>query len=441
MPTATACVAVAFSGGRDSTALLHATLVQARALSLQVVALHVHHGLVAGADAWLADVQRRCARWVRLGYPLQLSHCRLEGSPGPGDSVEAWARRERYAALTRMAREAGATLVLLAHHRRDQAETFVLQALRGGGAAGLAAMPDAIVRDGLTWARPWLGQPREAVEAYVRRHRLGFIDDDSNDDPRFARNRLRMEAWPALAAAFPGAEDSLAAAARRAQEEAECLGELASLDLAHCREGGALSIAAWSLLSCPRRANALRAWLRECMGRGAPETLVERLAVELPGSAAPARWHAPGGELRRYRRLLRWNSDAPAEAPPAPVAGALHVDQPGCYALPAWGGLLHVERADEGGVALECLASLELRPRQGAEQFQRAPRAMPRSLKKQYQAAGVAAWQRNGPLLYCEGQLVFVPGLGVDARARAEKGVPQVTFRWEQDGSNSSGKP
>ena len=129
-------IAVAASGGRDSTALLHLTARQAEGGDLEVWALHVHHGLMPQADAWLNQLQAQCARWARRGYPVRFKAHRLAGVPAKGDSVEAWARRERYAALTRMAQEEGIDTVLLAHHRRDQAETVLLQALRGAGAAG-----------------------------------------------------------------------------------------------------------------------------------------------------------------------------------------------------------------------------------------------------------------------------------------------------------------
>lgn len=95
-----------------------------------------------------------------------------------------------------MALDEGATVVLLAHHERDQAETLLLQALRGAGVAGLAGMPQSIERHGITWVRPWLRQPRSAIEAYVRLHRLRHVDDDSNEHPRYARNRLRLEVCP-----------------------------------------------------------------------------------------------------------------------------------------------------------------------------------------------------------------------------------------------------
>jgi tRNA(Ile)-lysidine synthase len=284
-------VAVAASGGRDSTALLHATARAAAALGLRVHALHVHHGLNPAADRWAAHVRRQGRRW---GLAVHVH--RLAGAPAAGDSVEAWARRERYAALAAMARSAGCSVVLLAHHRRDQAETVLLQLLRGAGARGLAAMPAATERDGIHWLRPWRDQPREAIEAYVRRHRLAFVDDDSNADPRFARNRLRLQLWPALEQAFPGAEPALATAARRAAEEAQALHELAALDAASVREGDTLLKAAWLALSPARRLLQLREAVAGWTGQGVPDTLVRRLAAELPRCPS-GRWPAPGGWL------------------------------------------------------------------------------------------------------------------------------------------------
>ncbi|MEW5835470.1 MAG: tRNA lysidine(34) synthetase TilS [Pseudomonadota bacterium] len=426
------CVAVAVSGGRDSMALLHATLRAAAQVGIRVAALHVHHGLQPQAEQWLGELQRRCKRWARDGAALSFHWRRLQGRPAASESVEAWARRERYAALGEMACEAQASLVLLAHHRRDQAETFLLQALRGGGAAGLAAMPRSVAREGIAWARPWLDMPREAVEAYVRRYRLWHIDDASNDDPRFARNRLRLQVWPSLLQAFAEAEGSLASAARRAQQEAACLEELACMDLATACDGDSLDIERWAALSPARRANALRAWLRARAGRGASETLLRRLLDEVPAGRSPARWPADEGELRRYRGVLSWSAArAPSMRPDVPATRTIRILGPGRFLLPAWGGVLHVEPVHQGGVALDRLADARLVPRRGGEQFQHGRHGVARVLKKQYQAAGVAAWRRTGPLLYCGEQLVFVPGLGVDGRALAPSGVPQVGLRWE----------
>jgi tRNA(Ile)-lysidine synthase len=308
-------VAVAYSGGRDSLALLHATCRAAQALGLRVVAFHVHHGLLADADGWLRRAQQLCARWRRRGWPVALIWRRLDGQPAPGDSIEAWARSGRHAALAAMAKEAGATLLLLAHHRRDQAETFVLQALRGGAPAGLSAMPRTIDRDGLTWARPWLDQPRAAIDAYVAEHRLRPVEDPSNADARMARNRLRLLVWPALEQAFPHAETSLAAAAARAQEARAALDELAALDLAPLVDAaGGLAVAGWRVLSAARQANALRAWWTAQTGHSAPMNLVTRLLREVPARGV-GRWPAGGGwqcVLRRGRLAVQ--SPVPAGA-------------------------------------------------------------------------------------------------------------------------------
>lgn len=297
---------MAVSGGRDSTALLHLTLRLANATGLRVHALHVHHGLQAQADDWARQVRRQCQRW---GVPCTVR--RLEGAPAPAESVEAWARRGRYAALAGMAREAGSDTVLLAHHRRDQAETVLLQLMRGAGARGLAAMPAQAWRDGIHWLRPWLNQPRERIQAYVRRHRLRHVDDPSNDDPRWARNRLRQEAWTSLAEAFPAAEAALATAARRSADEARALAELAGMDASTVLDaGGALLKSAWLALSPARQTLVLRHVLEAWTGQGATETLVRRLVEELPRCPSGA-WPAPGGLLTLRGGRLRYAVQRP----------------------------------------------------------------------------------------------------------------------------------
>jgi len=446
----TPAVAVAASGGRDSTALLHCTARAAAAQGVQVHALHVHHGLMPEADDWQARLQAQVRRWSRAGLPIHWHVKALSGRPPAGASVEAWARRERYAALAEMARAAGCDTVLLAHHRRDQAETVLLQLLRGGGPAGLAAMPTEARRQGLHWLRPWLDQPRERIEAYLRRHRLRWVDDGSNADPQWARSRLRQAVWPALSGAFPDAELALAASARRAAEAATCLQELATLDGragAVCEADGALDLPVWSELTPARRANLLRHWVAGQTGQGCPETLLLRLLAQLP-RARTGRWPAPGGELRRYRDRLcfvpaeRAGAAAPRAArdivdpclnrSPMPDGTApLDLRQPGRHRLPGGQGELAVSVVDRGGVAAERLQGLRLAPRAGGERFQRAPGTPARSLKKQFQLAGVPPWARERPLVFtADGALLYVAGLGLDARQLAPAGVPQRALQW-----------
>lgn len=421
-------IAVAYSGGRDSTALLHATLAAAAGQEVEVVALHVHHGLSPNADAWLAHCEARCRRWARVGRPIEFVCHRVIDHPGKGESVEAWARQARYRALRAMALAHDASLVLLAHHQRDQAETLLLQALRGGGVAGLSGMPRSIVRDGVTWQRPWLDKSRAEIDAYVRRHRLKHIEDDSNADVRFARNRLRLQVWPALSAAFEHAEASLAMSACWAQQADALLDEVATLDCAEIVDDGGLRVDALLAMSPARRSNALRVWIKRSHGAAAPASLIVRLLDELPVQRS-ARWPLSDAELRLHRGVLRHRTTA---APLSSSAREAHLDirRAGAYPLPGWAGTLRAERVREGGVPLAWLAQLELRTRSGGERFQAGAGRPPRSLKKQFQEAGVPMWDRDGPLVYSGGQLVFVPGLGVDARVIGLPGQPLVVLRW-----------
>ncbi|CAM3719110.1 tRNA lysidine(34) synthetase TilS [Roseateles saccharophilus] len=410
------CVAVAFSGGLDSTALLHAT-VRAAAGGQRVIALHVHHGLQSQADDWALHCER-VARELGAGFAC----ARLDGVPARGDSVEAWAREGRHLALRDMAVAAGADLLLLAHHRRDQAETFLLQALRGAGVAGLAGMPRMQWRDGVCWARPWLDRPRDLIRAYAEHQGLGWIEDPSNADARYARNRLRQTLWPA----FPAAESGLAQAARWAQQAVALATEVAAEDLARLVTRERLDLAALGRLSPARASNALRAWLSG--HTAAPASLVERLLSEWRRGATLS-WPAPGGALHAYRDGLFW--EAAGGGSPAP--SVLDLSRPGRYDQPGWRGAWIVEAASPG-IAVRRLQRLTQRARAGGEQFQRAPAAVPRSLKKACQEAGLPPWRRGGPLLFDdEAGLLAVAGLGMDARAFAEKDEPQLALRWQED--------
>lgn len=428
-------IAVATSGGRDSTALLHATARAARGTGLQVVALHVHHGLNPAADEWLAHLEGQCRRWSRAGLPVALRATRLQGAPAAGESIEAWARRERYRALSSMAREARAGIILLAHHRRDQAETVLLQALRGAGPAGLSAMPRATIRDGIHWCRPWLQHPAEAIAAYVKRHRLSHVEDDSNLDRRFDRNRLRHDVWPALLAGFPRAESAFLHLAEQAQWARQLIDEVAQSDVAAAlaTADGGLDAGVLLALTPARRVAALRHWLAESGVTHGLDGIAGRVAREMNGVSA-AQWPVDAvREARLYRGRLtlveRHAVAAGAGMPreePVPVTAGRHE-------LPAWGGVLEITPVSRGGVSLGLLEAACLRARRPGDRFQFAPRSAARSLKKQYQDRAVAAWERSGPIVAAGERIVFVPGLGIDARAWATPDEPQFGIHWLPD--------
>lgn len=247
-------VAVACSGGADSLALLQTA---AERWPDAVVALHVHHGLQAAADAFEAHVRGAASRWE---LPVRVAH--VSARPAPGESPEDAARRARYRALAGLA-PTGA-VVLLGHHAADQSETVLLALSRGAGLPGLAAMPVGFERHGVRFARPWLGLDPAVTRAALREAGESWIDDPSNADPRFTRNRLRQHVLPGWREAFPGADAALARTAAHAAQAQRLLDALAREDLA--RTGAPPAIAALQTLDRDRQANALRHWLRTVHG-------------------------------------------------------------------------------------------------------------------------------------------------------------------------------
>jgi tRNA(Ile)-lysidine synthase len=239
---------VGFSGGLDSTVLLHAASRLARDAELALSALHVHHGLSMHADAWRVSCENCCAG---LGVPLTV--LRINVPQGTGEGLEAAARRERHRALS----DYPANWIVLAHHADDQAETLLHNLLRGAGVRGAAAMPEARGRI----LRPLLALGRGELLQYADTHRLTWIEDESNADSRFTRNFLRHEIFPVLATRFPRASKQLAAAAVRFNEADSLLEDLAILDLGDAPPTFPLPIGLIRGLSARRAVNLLRAML------------------------------------------------------------------------------------------------------------------------------------------------------------------------------------
>lgn len=245
-------LAVAYSGGADSTALLHASQA---CWPGQVVALHVHHGLQAAADDFAQHCQQVCDA---LQVPLHTT--RVNARHAAGDSPEDAARQARYAALAELATQAGAHGVLLAQHADDQVETLLLALSRGAGLPGLAAMPPDFERHGLRFHRPWLGVAAADIRRWLQARSLPFVEDPSNTNTAFTRNKIRLQLLPVLATAFPQFRETFARSARHAAQAQELLTALAELDLAHTGEPPAIQ--ALQALSDHRQANVLRHWLK-----------------------------------------------------------------------------------------------------------------------------------------------------------------------------------
>lgn len=406
-------VCVALSGGADSVALLHALAeLRASVPQLELSALHVHHGLSANADVWADFCAARCRD---LAIPMALAQVAVDRSSREG--IEGAARRARYAAFARVDTD----WLALAQHRDDQAETLLLNLLRGSGVGGLAAMPEErpLAGGGASLVRPFLSVSRTVIVDWLQGRGLSWIEDESNEDVRLRRNFLRQEVLPLMARSFPEPGSGLARAAAHLGETQLLAAEIAQEDAQAAVVDGALCLAALARLSLARRANLMRHWLQ---ARGARMPDARHLAEILRQLATSAADRAPafrvdGLHLQASRGRLHCIPAAAAEE-------SLRVwrDEP---ALDWPGGQVRFAATTGRGLSQQALAGtrLELRVRRGGEVLQPDPRRPRRSLKKLLQEAGLPLWQRATlPLLWSDDRLVWVAGIGCDAAVQAAPG-------------------
>ena len=400
------CV-VAYSGGLDSHVLLHLCVVS----GLSVRAVHIHHGLQAEADRWDAHCREVCAQ---LGVAYTCIH--VDVDIGRGISPEDAARKARYGALDKELQRDD--VLLTAHHQRDQAETFMLQLMRGAGAAGLAAMPVAKNRGQAYHLRPLLATSREQLRHYAKTHHLVWVDDPSNADTRYDRNYIRKEVLPKLRHNWPNADQAISQSALLQQESLEIVEAMAAVDLAAVSgpQTNSLLISRLRQLPLARQYNVLRYWIN-LAGYDRPKRniLQEIVASVLPAAedASPLVFWG-NTEIRRFHDTLY-------------VLPALTYHE--THHVYAWDGeqpllidALRLELSLEQtlGMGLQQAAigrGMAVRFRQGGEQIRPRGRQHTYSLKKLMQQAGIPPWQRNRiPLIYIEHQLACVCGFWVADR-------------------------
>ncbi len=302
-------LAVALSGGADSTALLVAC---AERWPGQVRGWHVHHGLQAAAD----EFERHCARLcAALNVPLQVR--RVDARAAPGQSPEDAARRHRYAAFDDLALASGTSgaikTVVIAQHADDQAETILLALSRGAGLPGLAAMPARWRRGEMAYARPLLTVSGAAIRTWLRARGQTWVEDPTNADLRHPRNLIRAELLPALQAAFPAFRSTYARSAAHAAEAQRLLEEVAAQDLAAV--GTPPRLNALQALSAPRRGNLLRHWLASAHGQVPSAAQLAELQSQV--MAARTRGHGMqlkvgSGYVLRQGDALQWVADRPS---------------------------------------------------------------------------------------------------------------------------------
>lgn len=420
---------IAYSGGLDSHVLLHGMASMRDELNnREIIAVHVNHGLSPSAQRWSVHCANQCER---LG--ISLKQFDIDARAEVGESPEAAARDGRYAIIASMVGEGDC--LLTAHHQDDQAETLLIQLLRGAGPRGLAAMPKCVTFAEGWHARPLLDYSRDELLEYAQQAQLSWIDDDSNSDTRFERNFLRHEIIPTLKSRFPGMATTLSRSAGLCAEAAELLVSAAAKDLEQVQLGEqSLSVSGLQALGEVRARNLLHQW---CRDRKLPTPSAAQLQCiweEVLGAGEDSEpmvsW--AGAEARRYRDALFINTplathDATLRLP---WDGLQRVSFPGL-------GELQAEPTMGQGLSTEVFQgrTVEIRFRQGGEKLQPAGRAGHHALKKLFQEAGVPPWLRDGiPLIYADEQLLAVAGYWLSQEAVAGEGEQGIDLHWSVQG-------
>lgn len=390
---------IAYSGGLDSHVLLHKMAsLRSQHPEISLRAIHVHHGLQQNADQWAAHCEAVCRS---LDLPFLVKKVRI--SRERGESIEALARCERYRVIAECLFEDES--LLTAHTRDDQAETLLLQLLRGAGPKGMAAMPMRKPFAHSVLLRPLLNTMRKTLQAYAEEHRLQWVEDDSNQDLAFDRNYLRHRVMPLLKARWPAVLSNVSRSARHCASAADLLEELADSDLLSLQgtEENTLSVSALLQLSSERRCNALRQWF-QLQGHRVPNTKkwesFEKALLQCDQDATPV-MDFNTMQARRYRddlyllpRLIPFDTTI-----------SMPWDLQSPLKLPADLGELSPEPY------YHLFKNINLRFRQGGERIKPAGSAYTQSLKKLFQNWAVPPWRRDRiPLIYSGDRLIAVVG-------------------------------
>jgi tRNA(Ile)-lysidine synthase len=415
---------VAYSGGMDSEVLLHAATALCDRLTQEVCAAHVDHGLQPESARW---AERCAARCSQLAVPMRM--LRVEVPREPGKSLEAVAREARYRALAGLLEEGD--LLLTAHHRGDQAETLLLNLLRGSGVRGLAAMPAAAPLGRGRLVRPLLDVRRAELAAYAHEHALDWIEDPTNRDLAPDRNFLRHRVLPLLAQRWPAVEASLARTAGHCAEAERVIAGAASdrMDAIAGRRAGTLSIAGLKGLDLPLQRAVLRLWLA-ARGFRLPDTrhlgrILDEVLVARPDAAPLVTWS--GCEIRRYR------DDLFALVPLPALPGDQRLPwRRGKLSLPSGLGELALVDAEGRELAPAVVWGPAVDVRFGVHGLACADptRQRRRSLNRLFQDLGVPAWIRPFiPFIFTQDELVAVGDLTLCGSVGANR-VGQLVLRW-----------
>lgn len=410
---------VGFSGGLDSTVLLHRLKRwRDQEPDVQLRAMHIHHGLSQHADEWVAHCEALCAQW---SIPLIVERVSLRQE---GLGTEAQARKARYAAFASALQPSEA--LITAQHLDDQCETFLLALKRGSGPAGLSAMPERTDFAGTQLIRPLLGETRASLEAWARQHQLSWIEDESNQDASYDRNFLRLHVIPLLTERWPHFAEATARSAALCAEQETLLDELLSDELtALMSDDGALAIAPLDAMSAVRRAALLRRWLATHNAVMPSRTMLNRIwdEVALSREDASPCVHVNGFDVRRYQGQLWWIKSTPSLVDvvldwPMPGDPLVLPCDAGVVSLAKMGNVRLPEAGEKVTVRFKASGMLHIVGRNGG-----------RKLKKIWQENNVPPWRRDTtPLLFYGETLIAAAGVFVTEEGWSEKGV---CFEWK----------
>ena len=435
---------VALSGGVDSAVLLHLLVPLASQMQLPLSAVHVNHGISLNADKWSEFCRNLCQS---RNIPLEIASVKVTREPGT--SLEAAAREERY----RIFRNLQTDYVVLAQHLDDQAETLLLQLLRGAGVKGLSAMPvvrtvrkemdEQVSMDSVPalerrpkLLRPLLDVSRQEIEDYAREHALQWITDESNDEVSFDRNFLRHALFPLLEKRFPAYRTTFLRASRHLAEASALLDELAEVDSAQCAVPGKLHVEDLRKLGFPRARNLLRYTLAQ-HGVILPSTVkLEEILRQLLSSGPDTKLHIVFGntEIRCFRGRVHIRK---AQTIVRVIPDARwHLVWRGeeCLPIPELGGTLRFARRWGAGISLQKIDEqpITIRLRQGGERLRTDCNRPRRSLKNLLREASLPPWQRQRlPLIFSGEQLVCVPGIGVECDFQAAEDGQGLVVEWQ----------
>lgn len=406
---------IALSGGVDSVVLFHVLASLRAQLPIELRAMHVHHGLSLHADDWAAFCHSLCQQY---NVPLQIFKVKVAENSGTG--LEASARKVRYQALHGV----NANFVVLAHHQNDQAETLLLQLVRGAGVKGLAAMP--IVDKAKKRLRPLLHVQRKLIMQYAQRHHLNWVEDESNQNIDYARNFMRHDLLPQLEKRYPAITESLSRSATHMAEAAGLLDDLArqdaqldkAFDLSH--SSSKLSVAILLHLSQARAANLLRWWLAQHQQTMPSTHRLHEMLRQLCHAKHDAKVQVRLNQLASIYRYRGYVYIVNHQSKLTEFSFTWQGEQ--AINLPD-GSLLYFKEVQGKGVAKRYLLSktLDICPRSEGQYIKIHPKQPVRTLKYLFQKFHIPPWQRESyPLLYLENKLIAIPSIGVSASYQAD---------------------